>query len=163
MKLLILSLMLGVSLIADSLILDIGAKSNHLIKGSFNEQHEWKGIGYRFIGEDSYNVQGKYVEFTNSYSDDTKFIAVTGIYTPINYKGLKLGVSGSLGYQRGYYVSKQGTHYPSDAKRLGISNKSILVLYSLYGEYSNIIVNYTYIPNSVQACTLGIKIPFGGL
>ena len=146
------------SLFSNSLILDIGANSNHLVKGNFNEKHSWKGIGYRFIEKDKYSVQVKYVSFVNSYFDDTEFLAIQGIYTPFVYKKVKLGISGSIGGQKGYYVTrKDGTVNPSSAKRLGIENKSILILYSLYAEFDNVVFNYTYIPGSVEAMTIGFK------
>lgn len=144
---------------ADSLIVNLGAKSDHLIKGEFNEEnHNWLGLGYRFIEEDKYSVQVEGVSFVNSYYDDTKFVALTGVYTPIKWKDIKLGISGSIGYQEGYYVTSQGTVHPSRAKRLGMSNTSILVLYTLYAELDNLVVNYTYIPESVQAITFGFKV-----
>jgi hypothetical protein len=143
---------------ADALIVDIGAKSDHLIEGDFNEKnHNWVGVGYRFIEKEEYSVQVKGVSFVNSYYEPTKFVAVTGIYTPIVWKDIKLGITGSVGWQEGYYINKEGTVHPNKAKTLGLSNKSVLVLYSLYGELDNIIVNYTYIPESVQAITIGVK------
>jgi len=143
---------------ADSLIGYYGAKSNHLVEGKFNEtNHNWKGLGYRFVENDKYSVQGDYVEFINSYYEPTKFIAITGIYTPLTYKSWKLGLSGSIGYQEGYYVSKEGAMNPTTGKRLGIDNRSILLLYSFYAELDNIIINYTYIPDSVEAISFGFK------
>jgi hypothetical protein len=148
----------AVSVQADAIILDIGAKSNHLIKGDFNEEHNWYGIGYRFVEKDDYSIQVKGAQFINSYNDNTKFLALTGIYTPIQIYKVKIGISGSIGYQDGYYVNKEGTVHSSNAKRLGIGDKSILVLYSLYGELDNLLFNYTYIPGSVEAITFGMKV-----
>ena len=164
MKSIILVSIMAIALLAQSLIVDIGARSDHLIEGDFNEKnHNWLGLAYRFVEEDKYSVELKGVSFVNSYYDDTEFYALTGIYTPIKYKDIKLGISGSIGYQKGYYVNQEGTVHPSNAKRLGISNESILVLYSIYGELDNIVINYVYIPDSVQAISFGFKaIEWGG-
>jgi hypothetical protein len=151
-------LLFAISLSANSLIVNVGAKSDHLVKGEFNESnHNWLGLGYRFIEKDKYSVQIETVKFVNSYYEPTKFVALTGIYTPIKIGDVKLGVSLSTGWQDGYYVNHKGTHHPKIAKELGLDNSSLLFLYSLYAEVDNIVINYTYIPNSVQACTVGFK------
>ena len=157
MKRLLLIGLLSIGLFADSINIDVGAKSDHLIEGDFNEEHSWKGIGYRFIENDKYCTQIEYANFINSYNDATEFIALTGIYAPFKYKGVRFGISGSIGYQRGYYVNLGVTVHPDRAKRLGIGNESILILYSIYGELDNLVLNYTYIPNSVEAIRVGFK------
>ncbi len=143
---------------ADAIIVDLGAESKHLIEGDFNEKHSWVGVGYRFIERDKYSVQVKYVDFVNSYADSTQFAAITGIYTPIKYKGIKLGLAGSIGYQKGYFVDSTGTYTASQGEKLGLDNRSILLLYSFYAELDNLIINYTYIPNAVKAVTVGVKV-----
>ena len=155
--LLVVTLSIGLAK-ADSILVGIGAKSDHLIEGEFNEEnHNWLGLAYRFIEEDKYSVQFEGVSFVNSYYEPTKFVAITGIYTPIKWRDVKLGITGSIGYQKGYYVNREGTVHPSNAKRLGMSNESVLILYSIYAEIDNIVLNYVYIPDSVSAVSIGFK------
>ena len=143
--------------LADSINIDFGAKSNHIAKGEFNEDHNWLGLSYRFIEEDKYSLQVEGVKFINSYNTPTKFIAVTGIYTPLKYKDIKFGISGSVGYQKGYCVSLKGTKNCSEQELKDGSNKSLLFLYGLYAELDNFFLTYTYIPNSVEAVRFGFK------
>ena len=44
--------------ILDNVIITLGAKSDHLVEGNFNErEHNWFGIDYRFIENEDYSVQ----------------------------------------------------------------------------------------------------------
>jgi len=147
MKKIISIILLSVFLYADNVTLEFGFDTNNPKSDNY-----YKGIGFTFLEDDTNQIKLEYGNYVNQYDDNANMVMVTNIYTPLSYQLARLGVVGSFGYQKGYYVNDLAQ--PNATKG---DDSSLFVSYGLYVELDNIYVEFVCLPNDKRVLKGGIK------
>jgi len=149
-KLFFILSLLSLVVYADKLSLDLYAISHHLKAKNRNENHQWRGISYTFLEKENYQLKLEYSNFINSFYNKTQIIALTDTY--MIYKNY-FGLSGSIGYQKGYKMDDFGS-IGKDTKNK--DDKSFIFLYYFYFQFKKVYITYTYVSKSVEALRVGM-------